>query len=102
MKNSKSIIHILLLITIQIAQFCRAQTCYNLNVTVTEKTSGFSCFLYQNERQTELVDIHDYLFQYITRVNTSSSGISFNGITDPNFEINVSNDGSDNAGTLFG
>jgi len=102
MKLLKSIIQILLFITIEISQFCHAHTCSTLTLTESQKSNGFTCLLYENENQLELVNTYDYLLQYATNVDTGFNNKAFRATADPSFEIDVSNDGSDNIGTLFG
>jgi len=103
MRHSKIITQILLFIAIQISQFCQAQTCITTNATVTDKIIGFGGFIYENENQLELVNMHDYLLQYALGIymDMDKNPVDFNAITDPNFEIDVSNDGSDNTGILY-
>jgi len=100
MKHSKSIIHILLFITIQISQFCQAQTCLKVRPMESSGSDGFECLLYENQNQLELLNMHEYLLAYVGGSVPGKRSSSF--VTDPNFELDVSNDGSDNTGTLFG
>jgi len=102
MKHPKSITHILLFITIQILQSCQAQTCFTSNITVIDKYNGFTCVLFENEKQLELVNTHDYLLRYATRLDTGDQSIGFGSITNLNFEIDVSNEGPDNTDIFFG